>query len=58
MASSSEQLTGLLPTIIVAGIATKMTQSLLGRPNSNVRRKGVKKPRAQKPIYSNKYRPF
>ena len=58
MASSSEQLTGLLPTIIVAGIATNMTQSLLGRPSGGARRKGVKKPRAQKPNYPNKYRPF
>ena len=51
--SVSDRLTGLLPTVIVAGVATKMTQSLFGKSsNANAKKK------ARKGYPSTQYRPW
>jgi len=43
MAGEAEQLTGLFPTIVVAGTATKMTQSLFGSPQQSKRKRAGKR---------------
>ncbi len=43
MGDVTEQLTGILPIMVVAGVATKMTQSLFGEPNAITKKKKKKK---------------
>ena len=46
-------LTGLLPTVVMAGVATKMTQSLLSKPAKTAKSKRLTSCR-----YPSKHRPF
>lgn len=41
MADAAEQMAGLLPTVVMGGVAVKMTQSMFGSPQQT-RRRGKK----------------
>ena len=51
--STVDSLTGLFPTIVVAGVATKMTQSMFSNPTAI-----PKKNKARKGYLSTQYRPW
>ena len=53
--STTDQIVGVLPTVIVAGVATKMTQSMFSNSVAIPRKK---KKKARKGYLSTQYRPW
>ena len=54
--SATDQIVGILPTVVVAGVATKMTQSMFSNPAAVSRSK--KKNKARKGYPSTWNRPW
>ena len=53
---TTENITGLLPTVIAGGIALKFTQGMLGKQRPNFKR--AKRTKGKKNYPSNRYSPF